>query len=214
MSSLHSETTIEIAKALNKVQAEALTALASNTVRVETKSGGHFSYNYADLSGIWAVCRERLAENGLAISQLLHITDHGYQSLVTMLLHESGEWLSSEIKVEPSQQNDPQALGSAITYARRYALTAIVGITVEDEDDDGAAASKKAQPNRQPKAPQENGEIGNVSEFLNRAMKTFGYKNSTEICEALGCAKPVDIITKYETFDKAGTYLESLQGNN
>lgn len=210
----HSESIADLTKALVQVQ-KSLTTAKKNA------ENPFFRSKYADLAAIWEVCREPLAENGLAVTQLPTILDDGTQTLTTMLLHESGEWLTSVLKILPNKPNDPQAVGSAITYARRYALAAIVGVTVEGEDDDAQAASQKptstrgqsARP-RQEETSQEQGEVGTVVEFLNRAMKTFGYKNAEAICAALGVEKPVDIIAKHKTFDEAGVYLESLQGGD
>lgn len=143
---LHSESTVEITKALVKVQAAGMTVKATKTVTVETQKA-HFSYDYADLGVMWEACRTALAENNLALTQLPHIVEGG-QSLVTLLLHESGEWLRSDIMVAVGDSTDPKALGSMLTYTRRYALAAILGMVVEDEDDDGQAAAPKPQASR------------------------------------------------------------------
>ena len=108
---MHSETTAEITKALVKVQSTLAPVGKSLKVEIATKSGGKFSYDYADLKLIWEACKEPLTTNNLAISQLLEVTEEGKQVLSTMLLHESGEWLSSTIKVDPNEERNPQALG-------------------------------------------------------------------------------------------------------
>ncbi len=100
----------------------------------------HFKSNYADLNAVWDACRDLLTQNGLAVIQ----TNSPAADAViveTTLAHESGEWISSELLL-PLSKKDPQGVGSAITYGRRYGLAAIVGI-VADEDDDGNAASTK-----------------------------------------------------------------------
>jgi hypothetical protein len=100
----------------------------------KTKTNPHLKNKYADLSDIVDVVRGPLAENGLAISQL--VCDN---AVTTMLLHESGQYLSATTTLT-LERPTMQGLGSAITYARRYALSAILGI-VADDDDDGHAAS-------------------------------------------------------------------------
>jgi len=95
-----------------------------------------FKSKYADLSSILDVIEEPLCESGLSFVQF----PIGENELQTTLMHESGEWMSGSYTMKPSK-NDPQGLGSAITYQRRYALGAILGLNI-DEDDDGNAASK------------------------------------------------------------------------
>ena len=97
----------------------------------------HFKNRYASLSTIIEATQKPLADCGLAIIQL----PEGENCLRTMLVHESGEYLSESYKMTPSK-NDPQGLGSAITYQRRYALGAILNLNI-DEDDDGNQASAK-----------------------------------------------------------------------
>jgi hypothetical protein len=101
----------------------------------------HYGSKYADLASIWAACREPLSANGLAVMQRVATTASGV-ILTTMLVHSSGEWVRDRCEF-PVLQKTPQAYGSAITYARRYALAALVGVAA-DEDDDGNAASAKA----------------------------------------------------------------------
>ena len=94
-----------------------------------------FKSKYADLASIFDEIRPKLAATGLAVSQW----PQSDGSLVTILMHESGEWLEGTYTMTPADSK-PQSLGSAITYARRYALGAILGVASE-EDDDGNASS-------------------------------------------------------------------------
>ncbi len=127
-----SETIGKLATALVAFQAE-VKAVPKNEINPFFKS------HYADLAGIWEVIRAPLSKNGLAVSQLMEGAD-----LNTVLMHTSGEWLASRYPVNAKAQ-EPQAVGSAVTYARRYALSAILGI-VADDDDDGEAAQGRAKP--------------------------------------------------------------------
>lgn len=104
-----------------------------------------FHSRYADLASVRAAVTPVLAAHGLAVTQHPIITDSG-PGLTTMLVHESGQWISSTMLLCMAKA-DPQGQGSAITYARRYALSAILGVASE-EDDDGQAAMP-AQPTRQ-----------------------------------------------------------------
>jgi hypothetical protein len=98
---------------------------------------------YADLSSCWDAVREPLTKNGLSVVQLAESNDGTFVTVETILLHESGEFISGRLTMRPTVQS-PQGIGSAITYARRYGLTAIVGLT--QHDDDGNAASEKSEP--------------------------------------------------------------------
>ena len=100
-----------------------------------------FKSKYADLESVWDACRELLANNGLAVAQFPGTyceLDHS-MSLTTLLTHSSGEWISQEMSV-PVTKPDAQGAGSCLTYMRRYALAAVVGVV--QADDDGNAASK------------------------------------------------------------------------
>lgn len=133
----------ELAGALAKVQATAPTVVKDKTAKVQMKNGGEYRYNYADLGSVWEAIRAPLAENGLSVAQFPETTDTGNVVVETILMHTSGQWLSSALVTRP-RDDTPQSIGSAITYLRRYALSAMVGV-VADEDDDGAAASKPAE---------------------------------------------------------------------
>lgn len=97
-----------------------------------------FKSDYLTLSGILDAVRQPLAANGLAIIQTMRVNESS-TLLVTKLLHESGEELVSEM-IMPVLQ-DPQKMGSLITYYKRYQLQAMLGISTADEDDDGNSVS-------------------------------------------------------------------------
>ncbi len=108
-----------------------------------------FKSSYADLSSVWDACREPLSVNGLAVVQVPHESSD-MVIIETFLIHSSGEWISGKISMKPVK-TDPQSWGSCLTYARRYSLSAIVGIApLESEDDDGNLASGK-EPSKKPK---------------------------------------------------------------
>lgn len=116
-----------------------------------------FHSKYADLASVWEACRQPLSKNGLAVIQLPGSNGQGL-FVDTILTHASGEWISSRLYVKPGYTSregefvalsDPQALGSAITYGRRYGLQAIVGIAPEDDDGNAASAVEKRQDHRE-----------------------------------------------------------------
>ena len=129
-----------LAAALAKAQAEFGTVVRDKTVTVQTKTGGSYTFSYAPLESILAAVRGPLAANGLSIVQML---DDG--ALATLLLHESGGVLSSRMAL-PSDLRDLQALGSAMTYLRRYAIQGMLGIAAEDDDDGNRATGNVAVP--------------------------------------------------------------------
>lgn len=112
---------------------------------VKDSTNPHFKSSYVDLHGVWKSCRDALSKNGLSVVQ--GGTDKGDGSTITYIcriLHASGQWIESELTLRPAK-NDPQGVGSAITYARRYLLASMVGVAPQDEDDDGNVASAPAQ---------------------------------------------------------------------
>ena len=133
-----SESIKHIAAALNKAQAEMSGA----------KKGANnpfFKSKYADMNSVVDAVRIPFCNNGLSYSQFPIMQDNKV-GVETILMHESGEWMS-DILVLPMVKQDPQAAGSAITYAKRYALQSIAGIP--SEDDDGNSASNQKTPAKQ-----------------------------------------------------------------
>lgn len=121
---------------------KALATFHSNVQKIKKDSKNpFFKSSYASLSNILDTISEPMNSAGLIISQ--HPV--GNDTLITMLLHaETGEYLQSEYNIHPVK-TDPQSIGSAITYARRYAIGAILNLNIDD-DDDGNAATHQQQP--------------------------------------------------------------------
>lgn len=114
---------------------------------------GH-GYKYADLAECINVAKPHLAANGLAVSQMLGANDQGKQTMITLLTHSSGQWISSEfVMVDAvlqggSGKNPAQVLGSAITYQRRYAYAAMIGLAQEDDDAASVSGATRKQNNQ------------------------------------------------------------------
>lgn len=125
-----SEQINEIAGALAKAQAKIGHA-------AKDSQNPHFRKNYADLASIRDACQQALAEAGIAVIQAPGSTDDGCVSITTRLAHSSGQWLESSIACRPAK-NDAQALGSVVTYLRRYSLAAMVGVAPAEDDGEGA----------------------------------------------------------------------------
>lgn len=144
--SMMSEAINEISAALAKAQGqiEGASKVKVNPAFPKAK--------YADLASVWDACRDALSSNGIAVLQIPNETPEG-MTLTTMVTHSSGQWFSSRYPVRPVQAT-PQGLGSAITYARRYALMAMVGIAPEDDDGEAAMGRGQQQPANNVQAPQ------------------------------------------------------------
>ncbi len=105
-------------------------------------SNPHFKSKYADLATVLDTCKPVLEEFKLGFTHQRESTELG-EYLITTLWHETGQFLSSRSKLKPTKE-DPQGYGSAMTYARRYDLSALIGLA--SEDDDGNAASAEPAP--------------------------------------------------------------------
>jgi hypothetical protein len=123
--------------ALVKCQSQIKTALKDS-------KNPHFKSTYADLTSVMLACKDALAANDLAVLQLSRIHESGAPVLVTRIIHTSGEHIEGEFPLVCKDPNDPQKLGSAVTYARRYALSAALGITADDDDGQAAAGHTPA----------------------------------------------------------------------
>lgn len=111
----------------------------------KTAEAGKFAYDYADLESVWATCREALSTNGLAVFQP-PAAEGARVVLTTLLVHgESGQWMRSELEMI-AQGGNAQAIGSAISYARRYSLMGMLGLVAKDEDDDGQKSQERPAP--------------------------------------------------------------------
>ena len=97
-----------------------------------------FRSKYADLGAVWEAVKQPLQDSGFSVIQSPDFDDKDMW-LKTTILHISGEKIEGRYPVRPSKQ-DPQGYGSALTYARRYSISAMLGV-IADDDDDGNAAS-------------------------------------------------------------------------
>lgn len=121
--------------ALSAFQGEISQPKLNKEVSVTTKAGRQYKFKYADLAECVKSAAPMLAKHGLAVTQIM--LANGY--LVTLLSHKSGQWIKSVVALAYEKLDGFQALGSAITYLKRYSYCAILGI-VADADDDGNMA--------------------------------------------------------------------------
>lgn len=184
---MQSENTAELSAALAKAQADMKAATMDRT-------NPHYKSKYATLASVLCAIREPLTKNGLAVTQTTEMRDGAFV-LVTTLRHSTGQWVGSEYPLPVGAK--PQELGSALTYARRYSLSAIVCIAA-DEDDDAEGAQSSGQSASAPKAKgspvkpvpveppvnPETGEIGPHKITAGDAVKWGG-----SLVAAIKCAK-------------------------
>ncbi len=132
-------------------KSESIKELATALAKAQRSMGGakkdssnpFYKSTYSDLSSVVTAIREPLSSNGLSFIQATEPSDKDEIRVITMLMHESGEWLSSTIAI-PVSKADAQGYGSAITYAKRYGLQGLLGVPSEDDDGNAAAKAKPA----------------------------------------------------------------------
>lgn len=196
--------TAELIKALIKFQSAVPEIAKSSTAKVPTKSGGEFSYSYAKLEHIQDIIKKPLADAKLAVSQQpSHI--NGEPALRTMLMHESGGMIE-DITPLILPKNDPQGMGSAITYARRYGLGSVLGLVIDDDDDARSAThsvsqqgSYKASDNK-PASPKQ-------KQFINKLYLDAGGEDGMQKAFIEGEGINSETMTSAE----ASTLIERLQ---
>ena len=171
-----------------------------------------YNYTYASYDHIWEHIGEKLNELKLLVSH--RIQDYGGNLFLetTVSDMESGDEQSSQI---PITANTPQTMGSAITYYKRYNLSAILNLIIEDEDDDGAAAEKKATQKRTTPAPQSKPQAPQKKpDFLEENFENFKKwcQNGTTLVERV--EKKEEILQKYtvsaEMNKKIDDFLSTL----
>lgn len=132
----------ELAAALSKAQGEMQAA-------IKDKVNPFFKSSYADLGSVWDAARPVLSKYGLCIMQTTEINYEKNQIImVTTLAHISGQWMKSFLPLNPAK-NDSQGIGAAITYLRRYSLSAIVGVVCDDDDDGETSVGRGKAQNQQ-----------------------------------------------------------------
>jgi hypothetical protein len=160
-----SELINELATALSKAQGEMQAA-------IKDKVNPFFKSSYADLGSVWDAARPVLSKYGLCVMQTTELlSDRNQIVMVTTLAHTSGQWVKSYLPLNPSK-NDSQGVGAAITYLRRYSLSAIVGVVCDDDDDGETAVGRgKVQQNQPPK--QDGGQIERLANTEVIALTTL-----------------------------------------
>lgn len=144
-----SETIGKLSEALAKAQAVIEGAKKDS-------ANPYFKSKYADLASVWDACRKPLTDNGLSVIQtgLFDTTNPDMVIIETTLSHASGEWVSGIMAAKPVK-TDPQSIGSCVTYLRRYSLSAIAGVSPEDDDANTASGNTSVTPKKWVPTPKE-----------------------------------------------------------
>lgn len=145
---------------------------ADETAKV-TSDKGSYSYKYADLGGIATMVYPILAANGLAFVAGPTLTEQGRFVLRWRLLHSGGAELTGDYPL-PAESRTPQALGSAITYGRRYCLAAVVGVVVSDDDGAAAEYADRHQQQQQTMPPVDNDRAEALTRVQNAWATQYG----------------------------------------
>ena len=157
---MQSETIGKLTEALSKFQGSIKQPKLNKSVKVSTKDGRSYTFQYADLGACISAAAPELKENGLAVIQTIQ-----GQVLVTTLSHSSGEFINSQLPLHQQTLLSAsfQSIGSMITYLKRYAYCAILGIVADDDDDDANAACGNQVEYNDPKRATKQQPAGNVT---------------------------------------------------
>ncbi len=198
-----SESIVELTKALIKVQSQLKGAKMDSV-------NPFYHAKYASLASVWDACRKLLSDNGLAVIQTNSVGEGHKLIIDTILIHSSGEWVCGSLPMILSK-DDPQGIGMAITYGRRYGLSAIIGICTEDDDAEPTIDRKPQETTKQvdKKPEQQTGEkhFDNAGQLLTECAKytnAEGKKITRQmVCDAIGVKEPKEITN----FDEAWTIM-------
>jgi predicted Zn-dependent protease len=197
-----SESIAGLAAALAKAQGQMKGA-------VKDSANPFFKSKYADLASVVEAIRAAFSANGLSYIQTVEPSDKDEVRVETTLLHASGEWISCGVLALPVSKHDAQGYGSALTYARRYSLSAAVSVAPEEDDGNAAVAAK---PNA--KDWSKHSEALNAAATLEALQKLFtlAYKEAQRDNDTMGMATLTNAKNKRkEVLQRTEGFLEGSQ---
>ena len=179
----------KVSEAFSKAWAEIETPKHNKKVTVRMKNGGSYQFEYTDLTGIYDAIKPSFSKNGLSVTQdLKTIIDNGktYLSVTTKIIHSSGEYLESSPIIVLVNSN-MQDMGGQATYLKRYSLSAILGISTEQDDDGNASVGNQATFNNKPKPTPKKISASQKSEIEKKSKEFAELRNQTvgKVIEAL-----------------------------
>lgn len=194
----------KITEALSTFQGSIVQPKLNKSVIVTTKQNGSYKFKYADLAACIGAAAPELQKNGLAVIQTIQ-----GNMLVTTLSHKSGEFINSFLPLNPAtmQSTSFQSIGSMITYLKRYAYCAILGIVADEDDDANAACGNQVQYNQVAKPQQSQAAPANTRAGITGAQLK-GYitdiNSKTNIDDVLAAASAVpEAVKNTEQFQSA-----------
>lgn len=201
-----------LALALSKAQSAFLPLKKDGKVEIGMKNGEKYGYKYATLAACFESTRKALADNELALTQVLESRAEGLV-LITRLIHSSGGEIASTMRVpiDEGARNFIQGMGSSITYIRRYSYSALLGISA-DEDDDGALGG--GQESNDAKTTKPPGKALNTPEEIKRYVATGSASPGTQAKPTAAAAqttawKPSEAqVRRFWALVKQSGYLE------
>lgn len=198
---------------INELAAAMAKAQGKITGALKDSANPFFKSKYADLASVWDACRGALSENGLAVVQFTESDDAGV-FVTTTLAHSSGQWMRCRLHLTP-KDGTPQGMGSAITYGRRYALAAMVGVA--QIDDDGNAASGRAGVTtvdpRGDEKDRQNFDPAERDKYVSRFTDAFNLDKEEPDIAAAVYAVHTEIAHKHDLYIAVGDALGSKYKN-
>lgn len=191
-----SGSTKELATALAKAQAEIKGA-------IKDANNPFFKSKYADLSSVVEAIKVPFSKNGLSYVQAVQPSNKDEVCVETYILHSSGEWLGCGILAVPVSKADAQGYGSALTYARRYGLSAAAGVAPEDDDGNAAAKSAPITPST---GAFESLTAKQQSRILDIAIYVKELLAESKVAEALHCIEGAN--PPLEVEEKLGLWIQ------
>lgn len=177
---------------ITKIAAALVKAQAAMGNAVKDSKNPFFKSNYADLNAVREACLPALNANGVSVLQpTVHI--EGKPFVETVLLHESGEFISSLTEVICAKPNDPQAHGSGVSYARRYGLQSMVNLGSADDDGESAMGRQSAPP------PKKN--LAEEIKTKTESKSATPMRDATPVKKTVTFNKPTKTVTPVESGD-------------
>lgn len=205
----------KLAEALAKAQSEMEPATKDTT-------NPFFKSQYASLASCWQACRGPLTKHGLAVVQTTE-PDNGNVTVISILTHSSGQWIKGKLSVKPSK-TDSQALGSCLSYLRRYSLSALVGLSTQDDDAESTMSRQKPDTGK-PKTASKTAAMKKVAEtpplktpteaerkasFL-KAVTPLAEKMGSEVFDAFLTEQKIKSLDDLKTSKSRNDFFEALK---
>lgn len=194
-------------------KSENITNLAGALLKAQKQMGSalkdaenpYFKSNYADLKAVIDAIKEPLNANGITFLQAVNGSGEGNPVIETMLLHESGQYLCTKTPVFCAKPNNPQAFGSGVTYSKRYALQAFLGLPTKDDDGNAGSGEKSKSTKQKPTKQVKQNEI------VEQAFFNFETENKDAIIEGFGFSKEKFIEAIIKHFEHLPTNTASIK---